>query len=52
MSIDMIWTCAGLLSVYAIVLGGLEHASKANVRFEHRPAYGAIRGHVIPPFRG
>ena len=56
-------TLIGLAFLYAVVFGGLEHAAKTDpVGREpaigvdagvigHEPAYGAVHGIVIPPFK-
>jgi hypothetical protein len=48
-SIVGIWL--GIFAFTVIVLGGLDHAGRADPS-GHESAYGAVRGIVIPPFRG
>ena len=45
----LVWL--GIFAVVAIILGGLDHAGRADPS-GHESAYGAVHGIVIPPFRG
>lgn len=51
-SISPIITWIGIFAFVAIVLGGLTHAGSTDPSAKHQAAYGAVRGIVIPPFRG
>lgn len=41
----------GIFALMAIVLGGLDYAGRTDPSAPHEPAYGAVHGIVIPPFR-
>ena len=50
--INTIAAWVGIVATFAVVLGGLAHAGRSDPEGRAEPAYGAVHGVVIPPFRG